>query len=79
MVTAPKKGFLGLFGGGPAPPVSEFRFLEALDNLPGRFVDNANFFSVEDPQAISDEQLYELLMTEYPGWLKLVKEKGMIK
>lgn len=78
VVTAPKKGFLGLFKG-PPPPVSEFKFLETLDNLPGRFVDNANFFSLEDPQAVSDEQLYEFLMTEYPGWLKLVKEKGMIK
>lgn len=77
VAVAPKKGFLGLFKG-PPPPVSEFRFLETLDNLPGRFVDNANFFSVEDPQAVTDEQLYELLMTEYPGWLKLAKEKGML-
>ena len=27
----------------------DFQFLEELDDMPGRFVDNADFFSVADP------------------------------
>jgi hypothetical protein len=57
---------------------SEFAFLEELDELPERYIDNANFFSVEDPEEISDAELYDLLMAEYPQWLKLAKEKQML-
>lgn len=57
---------------------SDFSFLEALDVLPERYIDNANFFSVEDPEEISDAELYDLLMAEYPHWLKLAREKQML-
>lgn len=57
---------------------SDFSFLEALDVLPERYIDNANFFSVEDPEEISDTELYDLLMAEYPQWLKLAQEKQML-
>ena len=57
---------------------SDFTFLEALDVLPERYIDNANFFSVEDPEEISDTELYDLLMAEYPQWLKLAHEKQML-
>ncbi|WP_276308059.1 VWA domain-containing protein [Bacillus sp. AFS019443] len=58
--------------------VGNFGFLEELDNLTGRFIDNANFFHVADPAGIPDNQLYDLLMTEYPGWVKLARSKGLI-
>ena len=48
---------------------SEFPFLEKLDDLTGRYVDNADFFALNDFQAISDDELYRRLLTEYPGWL----------
>jgi stress response protein SCP2 len=57
---------------------SEFSFLEELDVLPNRYIDNANFFSVEDPEEVTNEELYDLLMAEYPQWLKLAKEKQML-
>ncbi len=57
---------------------SDFRFLEELDNLQGRLIDNANFFSVEDPTKVSDEELYDLLMNEYPTWLKQASQNGLI-
>ncbi|MED3552798.1 VWA domain-containing protein [Cytobacillus praedii] len=57
---------------------SDFTFLEELDNLSGRYLDNADFFSVEDPQHISDNELYDLLMTEYPEWVKAAAAKGLI-
>jgi stress response protein SCP2 len=57
---------------------SEFPFLESLDELPGRLIDNANFFSVSSPDEQSDADLYELLMAEYPGWLKLAGSHGLL-
>jgi stress response protein SCP2 len=57
---------------------NEFEFLEKLDELEGRHIDNANFFSVENPLDIEDEQLYDLMMAEYPQWLKLAREKGVL-
>jgi len=56
-----------------------FPFLEKLDNLQGRYVDNADFFPVEDIMALSDEKLYELLLKEFPSWLKEAKAKNLIK
>jgi len=70
-----KKGKGGLF---KSIGASDFRFLEELDNLEGRLIDNANFFSVEDPSGISDEELYDLLMAEYPTWLKQAHDNGLI-
>lgn len=57
---------------------SDFPFLESLDELPGRLVDNANFFSVASPDEHSDAQLYDLLMTEYPDWLKAASSAGLL-
>ena len=57
---------------------SDFPFLESLDDLPGRLIDNANYFSVSSPDEHSDTDLYDLLMTEYPGWLKLASRHGLL-
>lgn len=57
---------------------SDFSFLEELDDMPNRHVDNANFFSVADPNTVPDEQLYDLLMAEYPSWVKAAPGKGLI-
>jgi Uncharacterized protein containing a von Willebrand factor type A (vWA) domain len=56
-----------------------FDFLEMLDEMEGRFVDNANFFPIKDIHNMSDEDLYEKLLFEYPSWEKLAKGKGLIK
>jgi stress response protein SCP2 len=56
----------------------DFQFLEELDDMPGRFIDNADFFSVADPAHLSDEQLYDLMMNEYPSWLKLAQAQGLL-
>ncbi|WP_282155154.1 VWA domain-containing protein [Cytobacillus gottheilii] len=57
---------------------SDFTFLEKLDDLKGRYLDNADFFSIEDPGHISDSELYDLLMQEYPQWVKEAKQKGLL-
>lgn len=58
---------------------SDFPFLEKLDELPGRLVDNADFFAVESPNEHSDEALYDLMMSEYPGWIKLATQQGILR
>ncbi|KJU83223.1 tellurium resistance protein [Candidatus Magnetobacterium bavaricum] len=57
---------------------SSFSFLEKLDTMPGRFIDNANFFKLNDLDKISDEELYDRLLAEFPLWLKLAKDKGLL-
>jgi hypothetical protein len=47
-----------------------FRFLAKLDTLRGRHVDNAGFFAAgSSPATVSDSELYDQLMAEYPKWL----------
>lgn len=77
----PKKGLLGrLFGS-----VSEgsrmssgFKFLVDIDDMGGRVVDNANFFAIKKPTSIDDARLYELLLNEYPQWLKDMKARDIL-
>ncbi|NHZ99901.1 VWA domain-containing protein [Massilia sp. CCM 8734] len=57
---------------------SDFPFLEQLDDLSGRLIDNADFFSVESPDEHSDSGLYDLLMAEYPGWIKMAKQHRLL-
>jgi stress response protein SCP2 len=55
-----------------------FSFLEELDDLTGRYVDNADFFSIQDPANVPDAQLYDLMTNEYPGWLARAKAQGLL-
>ncbi len=56
---------------------SNFPFLEKLDDLSGRLIDNAGFFSLERPDEHPDDTLFDLLMEEYPEWTKLAKGHHM--
>lgn len=57
---------------------SDFPFLEQLDDLSGRLIDNADYFSVSSPDEHSDSELYDLLMAEYPGWIKLAQQHRLL-
>lgn len=57
---------------------SSFSFLEKLDNLSGRNIDNANFFKVENLNNKTDEQLYSLLLTEFPTFVTEARTKNLI-
>lgn len=57
---------------------SDFPFLEKLDELDKRFIDNADFFSVASPDEVTDNELYDLLMAEYPNWVKLAQHYDLI-
>lgn len=56
----------------------QFGFLNELDTMTGRYVDNANFFCVGSPSEHSDEKLFDLLMGEYPQWVKEAGKRGLI-
>ena len=55
-----------------------FPYLNKLDDLPGRFIDNAGFIKVEDIDSLDDHQLYSGLLNEFPDWIKEAKRKGLI-
>lgn len=55
----------------------KFEFLAKLDELKGRFIDNANFINVSDLSAIDDKCLYKLLLEEYGDWLELCRNNGI--
>lgn len=56
---------------------SKFDFLERLDTIPHRQIDNANFFALNDLDQISDEELYQRMLTEFPSWLEEAKRQKM--
>lgn len=56
-----------------------FEYLQRLDDLDKRYIDNADFFRLSNLKDLSDDTLYEKLTNEYPGWVKSAKSKGLIK
>jgi len=52
-----------------------YGILQKLDSMSGRVVDNASFFALDDVDKISDEDLYDRLLGEFPAWLKEAKIK----
>lgn len=50
-----------------------YGILEQLDTMTNRVVDNAGFFAIDDFRTISNEDLYERLLSEFPKWLQKVK------
>lgn len=63
--------FVGVGGSG-------YGILERLDNMSGRYVDNANFFALDDFKRVSNSELYSRLLNEFPQWLQKIKRKRMI-
>ena len=57
---------------------SNFEVLEKLDTMEGRFVDNANFFHIKEIEKTTDEELYNKLLNEFPGWITEAKTKGIL-
>jgi hypothetical protein len=52
--------------------------LEKLDTMGGRVVDNCGFFALDDLNSISEQELYDRLLSEFPLWLKEAKNKHII-
>lgn len=67
--------FWSFIGFGPA----KIPFLQQLDNLPGRLVDNASYFPAgANPQGLTDEALYDGLIHEFGPWLADARAKGVL-
>ncbi|WP_282203912.1 VWA domain-containing protein [Kitasatospora fiedleri] len=54
-------------------------FLEQLDTLSGRVVDNASFFHAPNPRTVSDAALYDGITAEYAQWLPAARRAGVIR
>lgn len=54
---------------------ASFNFLQALDDMTDRYIDNADFFKVRNMSDIT----YENLLNEFPNWLSNPKVEGMLK
>jgi len=55
-------------------------FLEELDQMQGRFLDNANVADCNDSKALSDEAFYKLVTQEFfPKYLPAARAKGILK
>lgn len=63
--------FIGLGG-------YDYGILEQLDKLTDRLIDNCNFFSLDHLHAISEGELYDLMLNEFPEYLKQANRIGLI-
>ena len=62
--------FVGVRGSG-------YGILQELDHMKGRYIDNANFFALDDFMSVRNSDLYSRLLNEFPSWLKEAKSKNI--
>lgn len=55
-----------------------FGFLQKLDDLKNRVIDNADFVKFDDLDRVHDEVLYERLLQEYDRYVQKARELGLI-
>lgn len=58
---------------------SSFEVLKRLDTMQGRIVDNANFIHWDKIEHVSDEELYDRLLDEFPQWIRAAKQKRILR
>ncbi|WP_028803128.1 vWA domain-containing protein [Streptomyces sp. 142MFCol3.1] len=65
------------------PGSRQFEFLRKLDELAvpeKRVVDNAGFFHAgSNPLKVSDEELYDRMVGEFPQWLTAARARGIVR
>lgn len=66
--SAKYKGFFQCIGIGD----DDFDYLNRLDNLGDRFADNTAFVPVDEIEKLSDDELYDKLLEQYPRWLQAI-------
>lgn len=57
---------------------TDYGILRKLDDMSGRVIDNCNFFEMDNIYSLSEEQLYENMLEEFPSWLKEARSIGLI-
>ncbi|MFD0337646.1 VWA domain-containing protein [Streptomyces sp. NPDC127117] len=58
---------------------SQYGVLERLDTMSGRRVDNVGFFAVDDIETISDQELYDRVLSEFPSWVRAARQAGILR
>ncbi|MFD3807830.1 VWA domain-containing protein [Streptomyces sp. NPDC058619] len=58
---------------------ADYGVLERFDTLPGRRVDNVGFFAVDDIETLSDPELYDRLLSEFPSWIQDARRAGILR
>lgn len=58
-----------------------FPYLQKLDTMTGRFIDNANLLTLTEDnfKTLGNTQLYQMLLDEFPSWYKEAQIKGIFK
>ncbi len=56
----------------------EIPFLQKLDDLTGRLIDNADYQAVGELASLPDPALFDLMLVEYRAWLDQVRQAGLI-
>jgi hypothetical protein len=46
--------------------------------MEGRFIDNAGFFALDDIDKVSDAELYERILSEFPDWIRAARAAKII-
>lgn len=64
--------FVGLGG-------NDYGILERLDDMTDRFIDNCNFFALDRLSDVSEDALYDMMLEEFPSWLKEARQVGLIR
>ena len=60
--------------------IGPFDYLEKLDDMGNRYVDNADFFMVSNEKDFyTNDAIYQFLLNEYPSWLENPKVKDLIE
>ncbi|MBO6224981.1 MAG: VWA domain-containing protein [Psychrobacter sp.] len=57
---------------------SSYGVLKNLDDMTGRLIDNCSFFEINHINSLSEEQLYENMLEEFPSWIKEAKGIGLL-
>lgn len=57
---------------------ASFSYLDQLDTMKGRACDNANFFQANDLEKMSDEELYNSLLSEFPSYINEARKLGIL-
>lgn len=54
-------------------------FLQRLDSMTGREVDNASYSNVKDITGLKDDALLDMILDEYPTWVADQRQRGAIQ
>ncbi len=58
---------------------ANYGVLQRFDEMAGRRVDNVGFFAVDDIDRISDQELYDRVLQEFPSWIKAARAAGILR